>query len=203
MGSNTFLKDCDSFGYIVQADTTTAVYRGIPRHPAQRITIRAFGATCGNVATEIHFMNVITTTDLTSPVATGTATIVVNDNNCGGDGVGNPTTVAVGDWIAVMLNNGATHFAQVHSITSSTIRLTNCLTFAAGVATTNTIYGLGAYTDAQIGYNMTVATQNTKELEGGIFYGKEKGYPMIVYAQASAETALISIDYLTIDYINS
>ena len=199
---NTFTKTVDSFGYKAQSATATALTENIDRQTGARIAIRAFGFTPGDVATSLYFLQTLATTTVNGAVASNLVTIVLTSANIGGTTSGSVGAIAASDYVAVTLDNGDLMFDVLDSAASTTIYLTSNLTDT--VASGNTVYGLGAAGDqGHIEYALTASTQNTKELEGGIFFGEGKGYPMILYYLAAGATATASLDYLTVEYIKA
>lgn len=198
MGANTYLKACDSFGYSVQAATATAFTQEIPPVAGARIAIRAFGFTCGDVATYLYFMRAIGRTTTSAAAVSAASTIVLTSKSIIG-----AAAVATADYIAIRMDDNSIHTTTIASMqTSLTLTLSDALddTVAAG----NAVYGYGVAADTgHMKYNLTVSSQNTKELEGGVFYADAKEDPMMLYYLAAGATALASLDYLTVDYINS
>lgn len=203
MGSNTFMKGAFTAGYKVQTGTGAAVVQYIDRMAGARIAIRAFGFTCADVATSLYFLQTLNTTTVNGAVASGLVTINVTNQNSSGTitGTTGPLT-SDADYVAIMLDNGNLQFELLESVASTLIYTTNALEDT--VADGNPIYCMGFPGDQnQVEYLLTVSTQNTLELEGGIVYGRAKGYPMMVYHLSAGATAVGSLDYLAVDYINS
>ena len=200
---NTYMKGGFSAGYKVQADTATAVIQNIDRRAGARIAIRAFGFSCANVATSLYFMQTLNTTTVNGAVASGLVTINVTSGDVSGSvtGTTGPLTSDI-DYVAITLDNGDLQFELLESVASTLIYTTNALEDT--VADGNVVYALGFPGDeGHTEYLLTVSTQNTKELDGGVIYGRAKGYPMMIYHLSAGATALGSLDYLTFDYINS
>jgi len=200
---NSFMKDAFSQGYKVQSATATALTQEIDRVAGARIAIRAFGFSCGDVATSLYFMQTLNTTTVNGAVASGLVTINVTNQNIGGTTSGSVGALASdADYVAITLDNGDLQFELLESVASTLIYTTNALEDT--VASGNMIYGLGFPGDqGHTEYLLTVSTQNTKELDGGIFFGTGKGYPMMLYHLSASATALASLDYLTVEYINT
>ena len=200
---NTYMKGAFSQGYKVQSATATALTQEIDRKAGARIAIRAFGFSCGDVATSLYFMQTLNTTTVNGAVASGLVTINVTSGDVSGTVTGStgPLTSDV-DYVAITLDNGDLQFEMLESVASTLIYTTNALEDT--VADGNVIYALGFPGDqGHNEYLLTVSTQNTKDVSGGVFYGREKGYPMMLYHLSAGATALASLDYLTVEYINS
>ena len=203
MGSNTFLKSADSMGYKVQSATATALTHNIDRAAGARIAIRAFGFTCSDVATSLYFLQTLNTTTVNGAVASNLVTINVASGDVSGSITGStgPLTSDV-DYVAITLDNGDLQFELLESVASTLVYTTNNLKDT--VASGNVVYALGFPGDeGHNEYLLTASSQSTKELDGGVFYGKAKGYPMMIYHLSAGATGLGSLDYLTVDYINS
>ena len=201
--ANTWMKDGFSAGYKVQSATATALTQEIDRVAGARIAIRAFGFSCGDVATSLYFLQTLNTTTVNGAVASGLVTINVTSGDVSGSvtGTTGPLTSDI-DYVAITLDNGDLQFELLESVASTLIYTTNALEDT--VADGNVVYALGYPGDeGHSEYLLTVSTQNTKELDGGIVYGRAKGYPMMIYHLSAGATALGSLDYLTVDYINS
>jgi len=201
--ANTWLKDAFSAGYKVQSATATALTQEIDRVAGARIAIRAFGFSCGNVATSLYFMQTLNTTTVNGAVASGLVTINVTSGDVSGSvtGTSGPLTSDI-DYVAITLDNGDLQFELLESVASTLIYTTNALEDT--VADGNVVYALGFPGDqGHQEYLLTVSTQNTAEVAGGLVYGRAKGYPMMIYHLSAGATALGSLDYLTVDYINS
>lgn len=198
MGANTYLKDVESYGYSAQSATATALTQEIPGNSEARIAIRAFGFTCANVATALYFFRVLGRTTVNGAVASGASTVTITSKS-----IVNSGAIATADYIVLKMDDGSFHTTTVAGLQTSTrLTLTDALddTLADG----NSVYSYGVAADTgHIKYTLTVSTQNTKELEGGIFFGDAKGDPMMLYYLAAGATALATLDYLSVDYINS
>lgn len=202
MSGNIYIDSVWSAGYKAQSATATLLTQTIPGKSGKRIAIRAFGYTAANVSTVLYFMQTLGQTTLASAAASGGTTIVLTAKTIGGSATASIGDIATGDYVAVVLDDGTYQFTTVASMqTSLTVTLAAALTdtVAAGQA----VYGLGVAGDqGHLTYKLTVSTQNTKELDGGIFYGAAKSYPMMIYFLSASATALTSLDYLTVDYLN-
>ena len=200
--ANTYLKSTKSFGYKAQSATATALVLNIDGYSNARIALKAFGFTCANIADYLYFMPVVAATTVNGAVPSGLSTVILTSDTIGGSSAG-AATLAAADYIVLHQDNGAYHFTAVTSIHSSfTTEFTTQLTGA--IADGRTVWGLGAAGDSNTQkYLLTVSTQNTKDLESGLFYGTGKGYPAMLYYLSASATATASIDYITIDYIGS
>jgi len=203
MGANIYLEDVKSFGYSNAAGTAT-VTANIPGQSGTRIAVRAFGFTCGNVATSLFFMQTLATTTIKGAVASNLTTVVLASVAIGGTVTGAVGNLAAGDFIVIKLDDNTQQFQQVVSVAGSVVEVTAAL--ADTVASGNTVWGLGVRSDnGHLGYKLTASTQSTVAIDGGVFYANAKQYPMIAfYLNATATTAGTpgSFDYLTIDYLN-
>jgi len=202
------MKDCVTYGYKTITATAERLTQGIPGHAGQRIAVKGFSFTCGNnTSTVLTFMNTIAESNIVSTIAAGdTEKIVLLSNAIGGgtDGAGNPvaSALASGDYIGVIQDDGSTHFTRVHSITNSTIQVS--VAFTDTVADGAVVYGMGAASDVdQMHLSVKHATETVKSLEGGLFYGKEKDYPMMLHYLSLNTSSMASLNYLTVQYINS
>ena len=193
MGSNVYLEDVGSYGF-ASAAPSTAIKQYIPGKANKRIAIRAWGAQCGATATYLYFMRVLGRTTLSTAAASAATTLVLAASPVSGN------TLATNDWLAIVVDDGSTHFTYVTGGTYGALTINDALddTAAAG----NAVYALMAYSDAgHIKYKLTVSAQTKAAVDGGVFYADAKGDPMIVYHANSAAVAG-SIDYITVDYIN-
>ena len=194
MGANVFLEGVASYGYDTES-AATVIGRNIPGRSGKRIAIRAFGFSCGGTATRVYFMKTLGSTTLLSAAASGASELVLTAQPVTGN------NLAANDWICVVQDAGAYHFSKVFSVVGFTV-VSLCTVLTGAAAAGQTMYDLGAYgDDGHIPFLLTVSTQTTKELDGGIFYGDGKGEPMRVQ-HANDAAAAGSIDYLTVDYIN-
>jgi len=202
MGGNIYIDSVWSAGYKAQSATATLLTQNIPGKTGKRIAVRAFGYSAANVATDLTFMQTLGQTTQVGAAASGGTTIVLTAKAIGGDATAATGSIATGDYVAVVLADGTYQFTTVASMqTSLTVTLTAALTDDGKDG--NAVYGLGVMSDAgHLKYRLTVSTQNTKELDGGIFYGNGKSYPMMIHFLSAGATALTSLDYLSIAYYN-
>jgi hypothetical protein len=202
MGGNIYIDSVWSAGYKAQSATATLLTQNISGRSGKRIAVRAFGFSNANVSTVLYFMQTLGQTTLSAAAASGGTTIALTAKAIGGSATASIGDIATGDYVAVVLADGTYQFTTVASMqTSLTVTLAAALTDdgEAGAA----VYGLGVPADqGHLTYKLTVSTQNTKELDGGVFYGNAKSYPMILYYLSAGATALASLDYLTVDYVN-
>ncbi len=199
--ANTYLKSTKSFGYKAQSATATALVLNIDGYANARIALKAFGFTCANIADYLYFMPVIAATTVNGAVPSGNTTMTLTSSTIGGSTAG-AVIIAASDYVVMKLDNGAYHFTAVASVASEVVEISSATTGA--MADSKEVWGLGAAGDDHTQkYLLTVSTQNTKDLESGLFYGTGKGYPAMLYYLAATATAVTSIDYVTIDYIGS
>lgn len=198
MGANTYLKDVESYGYSAQAATATALTQEIKGNPDGRIAIRAFGFTCANVATALYFFRVLGRTTVNGAVASGASTVTITSKS-----IVNSGAIATGDYIVFRMDDGTYHTTTVAGLQTS-LRLTLTDALDDSLADGKEVFSYGVAADTgHLKYTLTVSSQNTKELEGGLFFGDAKGDPMMLYYLAAGATALASLDYLSVDFINS
>lgn len=201
MAANVYLEAVDGFGYKTQAKGTKIWY-GIPGRDNERIAIRAYGAKNAHatVATHLWFMNVLGRTTLASASADGvysavlTATVATGNN------------LAASDFICIVDDAGYYNFARVVSWTAATKTVVFDTALDSAAAAGNKFFDFGVTTDTTP-YSHTKSksltaggAQVTHELDGGIFYAKAKGDPMVAVMVNPSATS--SIEYLTVDYIN-
>ena len=202
MGGNIYIDSVWSAGYKAQSATATALTQNIPGKSGKRIAVRAFGFSVGDVSTVLYFMQTLGQTTLASAAASGGTTIVLTSKAIGGSATASVGDIATSDYVAVVLADGTYQFTTVASMqTSLTVTLAAALTDDGTAG--NPVYGLGVAGDqGHLTYKLTVSTQNTKDLSGGIFYGNAKSYPMMIYHLSAGATAKASLDYLTVAYYN-
>ena len=194
MGANVYLDSVYSLGYKT-ASAATAITQDIPGKPGKRIAVRAFGFACGGTATTVYFMQALGTTTLASAAASGASQVVLTAE-AGPSG----NSVAANDILCVVQDNGAYLFSKCRSVATLTMDLCTVLTGAAAAG--NAVYDLGIQSDtSHLPFVLTVSTQTTAALDGGVFYGAAKGYPMRVHHANDAAVAG-SHSYITVDYIN-
>ena len=195
MGSNSLLKDVVTFGYKTEA-VNTAVEHDIPGKTGRRTAIRAFGATSGADAEDLYFFQAIGATTLSAVAASGATAIAITAKAIIGS-----AAVATADNIVIKLDNGAYHFTTLSAMTTSlSVTIANALTDSA--ASGSTVYGIGIYTDSgHIRYTWAASTSTTKELDGGLMYNADKGYPMMAHLR-NAGTDAASIDYIVVEYLD-
>lgn len=202
MGMNVYLENVASYGYKAAASELATMVQTIDGMSGQRIAIRAFGAVCGSQATALYFMQVAGTTTSDGATASGSTTVKLTAKTITAGGV----TLAAKDHICLEMDNGVYHFTNCGSVGGTVIDIVDALvdTMADG----NTVWGFGVESDnGHIGYQLTAhgaapGTSTNKELEGGIFYGSGKGHPMIVKFLDLASTMVMTMNYLTVGYIN-
>ena len=195
MGANTYLTAAASFGYNTES-AATAITQGIQPRSGERIAIRAFGLTAGTSATDVYFMQVLGTSKLSSAVASGATTgFVLTSQPVSGN------TLASNDYVGIMVDDGTCHFSMVATGTYTDFSLSTALDDSAAAG--NAVYFFGVYGDeGHLRWNVAASTQDTANIDGGIFYANAKGYPMFVFHRNSVAGSAGSIDYLTVDYIN-
>ena len=196
MGSNVYLEAVTSYGYNTET-AATVIVTGIQPVSGKRVAIRAFGATAGTSATLVYFMQVLGTSTIATTLTSGVTVGYVLAGEPG------PTTNTLisNDYIAIQVDDGTTHFSKIATGTYANFSLSTASddTITAG----NTAWWFGAFGDeGHIQVNVAASTQVTEQVDGGIFYGNAKGYPMHVYHANGVAGSAGSIDYITVDYIN-
>lgn len=197
MGANVYLESVASYGYKAAASAAATVVQNVDGQDGRRIAVRAFGATCGSVATSLHFMVVQGTTTTNGAVASGATTLVPTAKTITNGG----GALAALDHLCLLMDNGVYHFTTVVSMGVSTVEITDALvdTMADGKA----IWGFGVEGDnGHMAFGLTANTQSTEQLDGGIFYGNGKGQPMILKHLSLTSTTIGHLDYAAIDFIN-
>ena len=195
MGSNVYLESVGSYGYKTES-AATVIYHGIQPKAGKRIAIRAFGMTAGTSATNGHFLQVLGTTTVGTAITSGATVGLVLAAEPGG-----ANTLASNDYIAIQVDDGTTHFSKVATGTYANFSLSTAIddTAAAG----NSVWFFGAYGDSDhLKVVITASTKKTGDVDGGMFYGAAKGYPMIAFHVNDVSGSAGSIDYVTVDYIN-
>jgi len=197
MGANVYLESVASYGYISTGTSVTALTQEIPGRTGKRIAIRAFEFLAGGTAEIVYFMQSLGKTTLLADVATTLSSL-----NLAGEPGPSGNSLAVGDYVCVVLDSGTYDFIKVGAITGlSAISLCGVITGSCALG--QTVYDLGAYGDTgHIRYKMATTSEgNGEEMDGGIFYGTEKGSPMIVHELCKA-TGNEAQHFITVDYIN-
>lgn len=206
MGMNVYLESVKSYGYTPAATGAATMKIDITGISGQRIVIRAFGYTCGDVLADLYFLQTVRTTtggDGTM-TASGNTTMLLSTIAITNDASGDVADLAAADFLVIKQENGVYHFTECSSVSgNTTIEFYQALTASCEAGAM--VYGIGIGGDGgHIRYHLTLTqTQVSKELYDGLYYGNAKGYPMIAYHQAAASTAsATSMDWLTIGYIN-
>ncbi len=207
MGLNVYLEDVKSYGYTPAATGAATMKIDITGISGQRIVVRAFGFTCGDVLDDLYFLQTVRTTTGggSAMTASGNTTMLLSTLACVNDSAGDADDLAAADFLVIKQENGVYHFTECKSVSgNTTIEFYQALTASAEAGAI--VYGIGVGGDAgHIRYNLTLTqTQVSKELNDGLYYGEAKGYPMIAYFQAAGTStaAAVSIDWLTLGYIN-
>ena len=197
MGANVYLESVASYGYSGVATSVTCISQDIPGRTGKRIAIRAFGFMSGGTASKSYFMQSLGKTTLLAVVASAGSTLSLS-----GEPGPSGNSLAAGDYIAVIQDNGTYHFSKVGAVTGLS-GIVLCTVIGGAAAIGQTIYDLGVYSDTgHIVYRMnTTSSENSKELDGGVFYGTEKGSPMKVWNDCDASGSE-AINYLTVGYLN-
>ena len=194
MGANTYLAGVTSLGYKTEA-ASTAIQQEISPRPGARITIRAFGFTCGASATSVYFMQALGQSTMAGAVASG---LLVGMALAAEPSAG--VTMGTNDIVCLELDDGTFQYTTLASGGWSDFSIADAL--EDDVAAGNKVWQFGVHTDdGHIRFNLTASVQTSKAVEGGIFYAKSKNRPMIVY-HVNDGVAAGSIDYVSIDYIN-
>ena len=195
MGANVYLESVASYGF--QSGTSAQITQEIPGRTGKRIAIRAFGFSAGGTISNIYFMQSLGKTTLAADMA-ATLTIMNLTSEPGPTG----NSLAAGDNICIVKDDGEYDFSIVGTVTGLS-NIVLCTLASGSCASGAIVYDLGIYSDTgHIVYGLaTVSVVNTEELDGGIFYGAEKGSPMRV-VHLCACTGTETINYITVDYIN-
>jgi len=197
MGANVYLESVASYGYSGVATSVTCLTQEIPGRVGKRIAIRAFGFMSGGTASNWYFMQSLGKTTLLADCAA-----TLTNLNLTGEPGPSGNSLAAGDHVCVVRDDGTYEFGVVGAVTGlSTIVL--CTLLSGSTAAGAIVYDLGIYSDTgHISYRMNSTTAvNSKELDGGIYYGTEKGSPMRLHSLCDA-TGAEAINWLTVDYIN-
>jgi hypothetical protein len=100
-----------------------------------------------------------------------------------------------------MVDDGTCHFSAVATGTYTSFSLSTALDDS--VAAGNVVYFFGIYSDeGHLRWNVAASTQDTADIDGGIFYANGKGKPMHVFHRNNVAGSAGSIDYITVNYIN-
>jgi len=193
MAANVYLDSVDAKGYDTQT-AATVIAHNIAGKPGKRVAIRAFGCTSGATATKVYFMTSLGTTTLVSAAASGASELALTAQPVSGN------NLAASDWVCVVQDAGAYHFSLVFSVVGFTV-ISLCTVLTGAAAAGQTVYDLGAFgDDGHFPFNLTASAQTTKEIDGGIFYGKSSAPMRVQHANDAAAAG--SIDYVTIDYLD-
>jgi hypothetical protein len=199
MAHNTYLVAVRTFGYKTAA-TAAAFYQGIDPVVGGRLVVMAFGLTVGGpVASKAYFMKPLNRTTVNGAVASGATTVIFTAQP---GIVGN--LFASGDMVCIKLSNGTYQHvvADNWNVTTLTAVITTALT--AAISTLAPVWNYGVYTDnGHFQYKLTVSTQNTKDVVAGIFACDAIYDPMVLYMLNASGSQIDTIDYLTVDAINS
>ncbi len=196
MGLNTFLEKGLSKGYLTAA-TGTAIVQNIDAVAGQRITIVAFGATCGSTAQSVYFMNPTKTTLGAAAVSAATTMTLTADPK---DPSAN--AIAANDLVAIELNDGTYDYDTVSAWNSSTKLVTLKGSLAGAAAAGRGFWNFGVYTDnGHFVFAMTASTAHDESTAGGRFFAPNKGYPMKIYITNATKQCLFR--YASGGYVNS
>ena len=197
MGANVYLESVASYGYISTGTSVTALTQEIPGRTGKRIAIRAFEFLAGGTAEIVYFMQSLGKTTLLADCAA-----TLTNLNLTGEPGPSGNSLAAGDFICVIMDDGTYHFSAVGAITGLSV-IALCTPITGSTALGQTVYDLGIYSDTgHIRYKMaTTSGGNGEEIDGGIFYGTEKGSPMQVHNLCKA-TGAEAQHFITVDYIN-
>lgn len=197
MGMNVYLENVASYGYKSCATAAATCQQNIDGSSGGRVAIRAFGFTCGSVATSLYFMKVAGTTTTDGATASNSSTVKLASLLI----TAAAASLAVLDHICILQDNGTYHFTTCGSIGVATIEIVDALTDT--VADGKSVWGFGVEGDnGHIAYAMAANAQATKDLEGGVFYGAGRGQPMIIKHLSDTSSTVGSLDYVTAGYIN-
>jgi len=197
MGANVYLESVASYGYETCTTSASVLIVEIPGRSGKRIAIRAFGFMMGGTIEAFTFMQSLGKTTLAADVATTLSTL-----NLTGEPGPSGNSLAAGDYVCVIQDDGDYHFSEVGAVTGLSV-ITLCTVLGGSTAAGQTVYDLGVHGDSgQIPYKGTTASEmSSKELDGGVFYGTEKGSPIMLY-NAFKATGSEAVHWLTVDYIN-
>lgn len=196
MGLNVYLQSVDSYGY-KNASAGTSVKQNITGRSGKRISIIAFGASCGTHATHVYFMQTLGTTSVGTAAASGVASVVLSADASGHG-------LAADDNVVTVLDNGTYQFRICKSWEGTGKKIVFHDNHSDTIAAGNAVYQLGVRGDTgHLKYKMTASTQNTKFAEIGVFFGEGKGYPMIAtLANPSLDLGRDTVDFITVGYMN-
>ena len=198
MGANVYLEAVASYGTIGTALSGTALTIEIPGRSGARIAIRSFGFMGGGTITSLYFMQVLgRTTLLADSAATLTNLNLTADPGPSGN------SLATGDYICAVQDDGTYHFAKVGAITGLSV-IALCTPVVGGsISAGQPVYNFGIYSDTgHIQYRLATTGAVAEEtLDGGIYYSVGKGYPMRVFNLSNA-TGSEEFRWITVDYIN-
>lgn len=199
MGANVYLESCDSFGN-KSAAAGTSVKHNISGRSGKRITIFAFGATCGSTVTHLYFMQTLGTAAVGTAAIVGVASVVLD----GDASVSGSYGLAALDNVVLVDTNGTYEFRVVKSWEITTNKLVLTAVHGAALDAGGAVYQLGVSTDSgHLKYRLTVSVQNTKFSDIGVFFGEAKGYPMIAFMKNAANNAgADDIDFISVGYLN-
>jgi hypothetical protein len=215
MAGNTFLRKADSIGYGKQTATATAFVKYIDPYPGYKPVVYAFQFISGTVISaecDLEFFRAAASTDVSSDAPSGGTSIRITSTTIGGTTASlTVAALATGDYLCIELDNGTYTYDTIASVIATTsavnpvgyLEVTNVLTDT--VATGNRVWGLGISGDGHnVKYHCSLtAVTNTVAVEDGIFFGKAKGDPMMMYFLNATSTCLGAIQYLTYGYISS
>ena len=195
MGANVYLESVGSYGYNTEA-AATVITQGIQPVSGKRIAIRAFGLTAGTSATDVYFMQSLGDSTLSAAVTSGATTgLALAAVPYATD------ALASNDYVGIMVDDETCHFTKVATGTYADFSISTALDDSA--ASGNKVYFFGVYgTEGHLRWNVAASTQDTADIDGGIFYASGKGKPMFVFHRNSVAGSAGSIDYITVDYIN-
>lgn len=197
MGLNAWLAGVDSYG-CKTATAGTAISQTITGRSGKRLAILAFATSCGETATHLYFLQTLGATKVVGAVASGLTTVVLT-----ADPGPSSNGIAANDNIAIVLDNGTYQFTTVNSWSSTT--KTAVLNAALGddVNDGAAFYDLGIFSDTgHLKVALTASAQKADASDLGRFFGKGRGYPMIVYNPNPSATTASSIDYITLGYLD-
>lgn len=196
MATQTYVESIKTYGYKTES-VNTAIVQNIDPQPGKRITIRAYGFSCGATATSVYAMNPLGATTITTAVASGATTGFIgtaefqNANN----------VLASGDYIAIELDDGTFQYTTVATGTYDDFSISAALTDT--VAAGNRVWGFGLYSDTGHVYvkSLTASTHFLRYLDGALIASTAKNHPMKIWHRNDASTAG-TIDFIEVNYIN-
>ena len=194
MGLNSYLAEAAGFGYVTA--TTVAMVHNIEPKSGKRIVIVGFGASAGSANEIVYFMNPTRTT-VSAALASGITTVVLTADPL--DPSGN--IIAASDNICIELDDGTYLFTTISAWQTSNLTATLATATSSSCAALNGFWNFGVAADnGHFAYAVALDTTASPEVDSGLFYAPNKGYPMKAYLLSATDIAC-SINYVTVGYI--